>query len=84
LLTLENRQLLAAWPATVKSYEGAQFVTKVRGQEQQTNLTYTTLSGTKVRKVVLPRWHDEGDILHWLGTVSVRFRSGHWRRPRTS
>ena len=66
LLTLENRQLLAAWPATVKSYEGAQFVSKVRGQEQQTNLTYTTLSGTKVRKVVLPRWHDEGDILHWL------------------
>jgi methylmalonyl-CoA mutase len=66
LLTLENKQLLAAWPATVKSYEGAQFVTKVRGQEQQTNLTYTTLSGTKVRKVVLPRWHDEGDILHWL------------------
>ncbi len=42
LLTSENRQLLAAWPATVKSYEGAQFVTKVRGQEQQTNLTYTT------------------------------------------
>ena len=66
LLTLENRQLLAAWPATVKSYEGAQFVTKVRGQEQQTNLTYTTMSGTKVRKVVLPSWHDEGDILHWL------------------
>ena len=54
LLTLENKQLLAAWPATVKSYEGAQFVTKVRGQEQQTNLTYTTMSGTKVRKVVLP------------------------------
>jgi isobutyryl-CoA mutase len=66
LLTPENRQLLAAWPVTVKSYEGAQFVTKVRGQEQQTNLTYTTLSGNKVRKVVLPRWHDEGDILHWL------------------
>ena len=36
LLTLENKQLLAAWPATVKSYQGVQFVTKVRGQEQQT------------------------------------------------
>jgi isobutyryl-CoA mutase len=66
LLTSENKQLLAGWPATVKSYAGAQFVGKVRGREQQTNLTYTTLSGTKVRKVALPQWHDEGDILHWL------------------
>jgi isobutyryl-CoA mutase len=66
LLTAENRQLLAAWPATVKSYEGEEFVTEVHGREQKTNLTYTTLSGTKVRKVVLPRWRDDGDILHWL------------------
>jgi len=65
-LTSENRQLLAAWPATVKSYEGAQFVTEVRGRRQRTELTTTTLSGTKVRKVVLPRWRSEGDILHWL------------------
>ena len=71
LLTAENKELLASWPATVKTYEAAEFVTKVRGREQRTDLTYTTLSGTKVRKVALPRWHDEGDILHWLLSENV-------------
>jgi methylmalonyl-CoA mutase len=66
LLAPENGQLLAAWPATVTSYGGEEFITKVRGREQRTGLIYTTLSGTHVRKVVLPRWQDEGEILHWL------------------
>ena len=66
LLAPENKQLLAAWPATVTSYEGAEFITKVRGRELRTGLIHTTLSGTQVRKVILPRWQDEGEILHWL------------------
>jgi len=66
LLTAESKKLLACWPATVNSYEAEQFVTTVRGREQRTDLSYTTLSGTKVHKVALPRWHDEGEILHWL------------------
>ncbi len=31
----------------------------------------TTLSGTKVRKVVLPRFEDEGEILNWLMRENV-------------
>ena len=65
-LAPDNRQLLASWPETVKSYEGAEFVTTVRGSESRTALTHTTLSGTALRKVALPRWQDEGEILHWL------------------
>ncbi|HML06741.1 MAG TPA: methylmalonyl-CoA mutase family protein, partial [Xanthobacteraceae bacterium] len=71
LLSAESKELLARWPATVKAYEAAEFVTKVRGREQRTDLIYTTLSGTKVRKVALPRWHDDGDILHWLLSENV-------------
>ena len=65
-LSPENRELLACWPATVKRYESSEFVTTVRGKERRTNLTYKTLSGTPLRKVALPRWQDEGEILGWL------------------
>jgi methylmalonyl-CoA mutase len=65
-LAPDNKEQLAAWPATVKSYAGDEFVTKVRDRERRTSLVHTTLSGTKVRKVLLPRWQDEGEILSWL------------------
>ena len=64
------RDLLAAWPAMQAAYGGDEFITTIRrgarSEELKTRLTVTSLSGTKVRKVALPRYVDHGEILRWL------------------
>ncbi len=64
-LDLESRRLLETWPDTVKAYGGAELVTKVRDRELRTKLTTTSLSGTQIPKVALPRFEDAGEILRW-------------------
>jgi isobutyryl-CoA mutase len=59
-------QLLAQWPAMQKAYAGDEYVVKIRNQEIRTQLTHTTLSGNKVRKVALPRYECDGEVLKWL------------------
>jgi methylmalonyl-CoA mutase len=66
-----SRQLLACWPELVKAYAGDEYVVKVRDREIRTSLVHTTLSGTKIRKVVLPRFEDDGDRLAWLMLENV-------------
>src|SRR5919198_1297781 len=61
----EAKRLLDTWPATVKAYSGEEQVVKVRGKEIRTRLTTTSLSGTKVPKVVLPRYECHGEVLRW-------------------
>jgi methylmalonyl-CoA mutase len=39
---------------------------KIRDREIRTALTHTTLSGSKIRKVALPRFEDHGELLKWL------------------
>jgi methylmalonyl-CoA mutase len=46
-------------------------VVKIRDREIRTRLTYTSLSGTKVRKVALPRFEDDGERLRWLMLENV-------------
>ena len=60
------RELLAGWPALQQAYTGDVHVATNRGVETRTALTHTTLSGSKVRKVALPRFEDDGEILKWL------------------
>ena len=48
------------WPQTKAAYSGDEYVVKIRDREIRTALTSTTLSGTQVRKVVLPRFEDDG------------------------
>ena len=55
-----------SWPETVKAYSGTELVTKVRDRELRTALTTESLSGTRIPKVALPRWEDDGEILRWL------------------
>ncbi len=62
----QARKLLAMWPDMHKAYAGDQYVVKIRDKEIRTDLTYTTLSGNKVRKVALPSYEDHGEILKWL------------------
>ena len=60
------RKLLEQWPSVRSSYSGQELVVKVRDQEIRTALTYTTLSGTALPKVALPRYQDDGETLRWL------------------
>ena len=64
-LDARARKLLEMWPETLKAYSGDEYVVKIRGREIRTRLTHTTLSGTKMRKVALPRYEDHGEILRW-------------------
>jgi methylmalonyl-CoA mutase len=65
-LTPESRALLAGWPTTRATYAKDEFVVKVRGIEKRMPLTSESLSGTKIRKVVLPQFEDEGELLKFL------------------
>ena len=60
------RDLLAAWPARVEEYSGDELVYRVRDKEIHTPLTRETLSGSKVRRVALPRTSDEAELLRFL------------------
>ena len=65
-LGADARKLLQQWPEMQKAYAGDEYVVKIRDKEIRTALTTTSLSGTKIRKVVLPQFEDHGEILKWL------------------
>ncbi|WP_275100391.1 fused isobutyryl-CoA mutase/GTPase IcmF [Sedimenticola hydrogenitrophicus] len=66
--TLDPRakKLLEIWPQVKQSYAGDEYVVKIRDKEIRTQITRTTLSGTKIPKVVLPGYEDHGELLKWL------------------
>jgi methylmalonyl-CoA mutase len=64
-LDARSRKLLDMWPRTKAAYAGDEYVVKIRDKEIRTALTSTSLSGTKLRKVVLPKYEDDGEILRW-------------------
>jgi len=66
LLDPLSKQLLAQWPDMQKAYAGDEYVVKIRDKEIRTRLTHTTLSGNKIRKVALPGYECEGELLKWL------------------
>ncbi len=59
-------RLLEEWPNVQKTYIRSEYVMSVRDQQIRIPLTYTSLSGSAIRKVCLPKYHDHGDILRWL------------------
>jgi methylmalonyl-CoA mutase len=61
-----ERKLLAQWPEMQQAYAGDEYVVKIRDKEIRTALTVKSLSGTTIRKVVLPKYEDHGEILKWL------------------
>ncbi|HZF78822.1 MAG TPA: methylmalonyl-CoA mutase family protein, partial [Rubrivivax sp.] len=62
----QAKKLLAMWPDMQKAYAGDEYVVKIRDKEIRTALTHTTLSGNKIRKVVLPKYECDGEVLKWL------------------
>ena len=67
----ESKKLIAMWPDMQAAYAGDEYVVKIRDKEIRTQLTQFTLSGTKIRKVALPRFVDQGEILRWLMLENV-------------
>jgi methylmalonyl-CoA mutase len=67
----DAKALLEDWPKVKRAYSGDEHVVKVRDKEIRTKLFQTTLSGTRVPKVALPRYEDDGEILSWLMRENV-------------
>ncbi|TFW22268.1 fused isobutyryl-CoA mutase/GTPase IcmF [Duganella callida] len=65
------KKLLAQWPDMQAAYAGDDYVVKIRDKEIRTRLVQHTLSGTKIRKVALPRYEDHGEILRFLMLENV-------------
>ncbi len=65
------RKLLAMWPDMRKAYSGDEYVVRIRDREIRTALVNTSLSGTKIPKVALPRYEDHGELLKWLMLENV-------------
>ncbi len=60
------QKLLQIWPEVSKRYTEDEYVVKIRDREVRTPLHHTTLSGTRVPKVALPQFEDDGELLRWL------------------
>jgi len=65
-LTPKAKKLLEQWPQTVKQYAGDEHVVRLRDREVRTVLTRESLSGSKIRKVALPKFDDDGETLKFL------------------
>lgn len=70
-LSAESKRILNNWEKLKEAYSGDEFVTKVRDKEIRTILKTTSLSGTKIPKVVLPKYKDYGEILRWVYAENV-------------
>ena len=58
-------KLIEQWPTLVEKYNKDFFEYTVRDKVIKQPLNTTSLSGTKIPKVVLPKYKDWGDILNW-------------------
>ena len=65
-LDARSKRLLGMWPDMKRAYSGDEYVVKIRDREIRTGLVHESLSGTKIRKVVLPKYDDDGEVLKWL------------------
>ncbi|WP_018615065.1 methylmalonyl-CoA mutase family protein [Segetibacter koreensis] len=64
-LDKECHSLLHKWPQVIKKYNAEFFEYEVRGKFIKQSLITTSLSGTPIPKIVLPKYKDWGDILRW-------------------
>jgi methylmalonyl-CoA mutase len=61
----DAKALLEQWKDLQQQYSGDFFEYKVRDKVIRQPLTATSLSGTRIPKVLLPKYRDWGDILYW-------------------
>ncbi|MFN7277900.1 MAG: methylmalonyl-CoA mutase family protein, partial [Betaproteobacteria bacterium] len=70
-LDAHAKKLLAQWDDLQKAYSGDEYVVRIRDKEVRTKLTHTSLSGSRIRKVALPAFEDDGERLKWLMLENV-------------
>lgn len=61
----ECRKLISAWPLLQSKYSADIFEYEVRGKKISQSMSTKSLSGTRIPKVILPKYKDWGDILRW-------------------
>ena len=59
------KKLIANWAATKERYSKEFYEFKVRDKVISQPLTFKSLSGTVISKVILPKYKDWGDLLTW-------------------
>lgn len=59
------KKILENWPKVKEKYTKDTFTYKVRDKEITQQLYTTSLAGTKIPKVALPKYEDWGEILKW-------------------
>ena len=64
-LTPISRKLIQKWPEKLKAYQADYYEYKVRDKVIRQEMFTNSLSGTRIPKVVLPKYKDWGDILKW-------------------
>jgi methylmalonyl-CoA mutase len=64
-LHADCKKMIEQWPALVLKYSKDFFEYEVRGKTIRQPLTTTSLSGTRIPKLVLPKYKDWGDVLRW-------------------
>jgi isobutyryl-CoA mutase len=65
-LPLSVARQLAGWSSVVEAYSGDEQVVTVRDKEIHTSLVRESLSGNRIRRVSLPRYSDDGDLVSFL------------------
>jgi methylmalonyl-CoA mutase len=78
-LTPVSRKLITNWPNKIAEYQKDHYEFTVRDKVIKQEMTTTSLSGTRIPKVVLPKYKDWGDLLKWQAQENV---PGHF--PFTS
>ncbi len=74
-LTPVARKLITNWPNKIAEYQKDFYEYTVREKVIKQPMTTKSLSGTRIPKVVLPKYKDWGDILQWQAQENV---AGHF------
>ncbi|MBC7874999.1 MAG: methylmalonyl-CoA mutase family protein, partial [Ferruginibacter sp.] len=70
-LTPVARKLMTNWPNKVAEYQKDFYEYTVRDKVIRQSMVTKSLSGTRIPKVVLPKYKDWGDILKWQAQENV-------------
>ena len=65
------KKLITNWPNKVAAYQKDFYEYRVRDKVIKLPMTTNSLSGTKIPKIVLPKYKDWGDILKWQAQENV-------------
>ncbi|MCW5700016.1 MAG: methylmalonyl-CoA mutase family protein, partial [Rhodospirillales bacterium] len=59
-------KMLEMWPTVKEAYSGEDYVVRMREKEMRFKAAHTSLSGSRIPKVALPSYEDDGELLRWM------------------